>query len=392
MGLFGGTSTSTSNTTSDSGPSSWQKPYLDTSFNAATAAFNTQKGTPYYQGDTYAGMSDQAKSALDAMRGYASGQGLDTANALSSIGSNLAGYSQRAGSTIDDYLKFSQEDPTQSNMDAAAKYANNPYLDAQIDANARDVRRNLTEDILPGIDRAASAGGNINSSRAGIASGIAQRGAADRISDISAQLRSGAWNNGLQMAQQDRTQRLNAMGNAADAYGQLGTTGMNAMSQGVQAGYGAFDEMGKADQADQADRQGYLTQDFNKWQGEDQRVWDMLNRYNGIVGSNQWGSSGTSSTKQTTPNGGIFGKIIGGISSIAGIAKEAGAFSDPRLKKDVRKIGELEDGLGVYTFRYLWETDEVPHVGVMADEVERLRPHALGAPVLGFMTVNYEKL
>jgi hypothetical protein len=118
----------------------------------------------------------------------------------------------------------------------------------------------------------------------------------------------------------------------------------------------------------------------------------MLNRYNGIVGSNQWGSSGTSSTKQTTPNGGIFGKIIGGISSIAGIAKEAGAFSDPRLKKDVRKIGELEDGLGVYTFRYLWETDEVPHVGVMADEVERLRPHALGAPVLGFMTVNYEKL
>src|SRR3546814_11527117 len=68
----------------------------------------------------------------------------------------------------------------------------------------------------------------------------------------------------------------------------------------------------------------------------------------------------------------------------------AGAFSDRRLKTGIRKIGEFADGLGRYVWIYIWGGPQ--HEGVMADEVSRLRPWALGAKVAGFDTVRYDLL
>lgn len=65
-------------------------------------------------------------------------------------------------------------------------------------------------------------------------------------------------------------------------------------------------------------------------------------------------------------------------------------LSDPRLKTNVEKLGELEDGLGVYSYNYVW--GEGPCVGVMADEVAMLHPWALGPVVGGYATVNYGAL
>jgi hypothetical protein len=320
MGIFGGSTKTTSNETFDSGPSSFQRPYLDQSFQGAQSAYDASKSTPYYQGSTYAGMSPEAKAALDAMRGFATGTGLTTANTLSSIGSSLGGYLGKSGDMLDQYTKMAGEDATASNIAAASKYAANPYLDAQIDANSRDVTRNLAEVELPGIDRAASAGGNINSSRAGIASGIAQRGAADRIADISATLRGNAYSQGLDRAQQDRQSRLDAYGTAASAYGNLGTTGLDALSKGAEAGYGAFDKINQAGALDQADRQGQADADFEKWQGQDQRPWDILDRYNSIVGGSQWGQSGTSTSKsKTKQSGSILSQLVGAASAAASV-------------------------------------------------------------------------
>lgn len=83
-------------------------------------------------------------------------------------------------------------------------------------------------------------------------------------------------------------------------------------------------------------------------------------------------------------SGGGLGKAIGMAANIASL------FSDRRLKRDIRRVGELHDGLGVYRYRYLWEDGE--RVGVMADEVEALRPWALGPEIEGYRTVNYHML
>jgi hypothetical protein len=67
--------------------------------------------------------------------------------------------------------------------------------------------------------------------------------------------------------------------------------------------------------------------------------------------------------------------------------KAAAAGSDRRLKDDIVLLDREPDGLGIYSFRYKWEDE--PTVGVMADEVAELRPHALGPVIQGFATVRY---
>ena len=50
-------------------------------------------------------------------------------------------------------------------------------------------------------------------------------------------------------------------------------------------------------------------------------------------------------------------------------------FSDMRLKRDVALLSRLENGVGLYRYRYLW-SDEV-YVGVMAQETAKIVPDAV---------------
>lgn len=304
-GLFSGSQKTKSESTTDTGPSKFQQPYLTTAFDGAQANYDASKGTPFYQGDLYAGMTDQAKADLGKTRDYAMNSGLGTANQLTTLGSGLVGNFDKAGSAIDNYLSLANGDATQANITAAGKYADNPYLSAQIDAVNRDVGRTLQEQTLPGIDRQASGTGNINSSRAGVAAGIAQRGAADRMADNAASLRSQAYQSGLTLAQQDRSNQLSALGSAASAYTNLAGQGVSALGQGAQIGTNALNTINSTNALEQSDRQGQADADYATWQGNDTRASDLLSRYYSIIGANQWGQYGTekgTSTTKSTPS------------------------------------------------------------------------------------------
>jgi hypothetical protein len=87
------------------------------------------------------------------------------------------------------------------------------------------------------------------------------------------------------------------------------------------------------------------------------------------------------------------GGLLGSLAKAAQIAALVAAPSDRRLKTDIEKIGEQPDGLGVYRYRYVTDAPDSPlRTGVMADEVERLRPWALGPKRGEFATVVYGKL
>ena len=89
--------------------------------------------------------------------------------------------------------RFNRFDPS-----SLAPFIDNDILQGQIDASSRDVVRNLRERELPGIDNLFSRGvGGGSSSRRGVAQGIAARGAADRVADVSAKIRSDAYNRAL---------------------------------------------------------------------------------------------------------------------------------------------------------------------------------------------------
>ena len=65
-------------------------------------------------------------------------------------------------------------------------------------------------------------------------------------------------------------------------------------------------------------------------------------------------------------------------------------FSDRRLKEDIKRIGETDDGLPIYKYRYKGDKSEQTHIGFMADEVEDKKPNAVGE-YNGYKTVDYDR-
>lgn len=67
-----------------------------------------------------------------------------------------------------------------------------------------------------------------------------------------------------------------------------------------------------------------------------------------------------------------------------------GRRSDIALKHDIVLLGHLANGLGYYRFSYLG--GQKAYVGVMAQEVENVAPHAVTRGSDGYLRVNYETL
>lgn len=65
-------------------------------------------------------------------------------------------------------------------------------------------------------------------------------------------------------------------------------------------------------------------------------------------------------------------------------------LSDVRAKTDIERVGKTDSGLSVYTYRY--KTGGPRQMGVMAQEVERVRPDAVTTLRSGLKMVNYSKL
>ena len=94
--------------------------------------------------------------------------------------------------------------------------------------------------------------------------------------------------------------------------------------------------------------------------------------------------------RMDTVVGGGASEAEGNVS--AGIMKAAATVamiyaSDRRLKENIIKVGQLANGLFVYSFNYLW--DKSPVIGVMADEVRKVLPHAVYVHSSGYDMVDY---
>lgn len=67
--------------------------------------------------------------------------------------------------------------------------------------------------------------------------------------------------------------------------------------------------------------------------------------------------------------GGLFG--LGSSLGSMGIYK----FSDENLKEDIKEVGETEGGLPIFTYKY--KGDPTTHMGVIAQDVEKVLPEAV---------------
>jgi hypothetical protein len=95
-------------------------------------------------------------------------------------------------------------------------------------------------------------------------------------------------------------------------------------------------------------------------------------------------SSGMSIGQQT-PASNPFMNTLGGIAGGLGIL---GAFSDKRLKTDIKDIGRTHDDQKIYSYRF--KGSNVPQVGMLADEVEKKHPEAVNRDNSGYKRVRYD--
>ena len=322
----GGSNQTTSQTNSSTAPWSVQQPYLKTGFQSAAGLYNQYLDAPWYQGALYAGMNGMQQGAANGAASYANGQGMNLSQGMINDSQQFLGQSNNFLNTANRLANYAPGDPTQYNINNAGQYANNPYLNGAIDAASRDVTRNLTEDVLPGINRGAAAGGNTNSTRTGIAEGIALRGAQDRIGDIASTIRADAYNNGLGLSEQARTANqgaaLQGQGMGLDALNTAIGRGMDLRNPGMQGTINMYDLMGRAGDKYQQDQQGYNDANYQRWQGQYNQPWDLLSRYMGAVGGQNWGSQTQNSTVKPGSTMGAIQGALGGATAGLGLYKD----------------------------------------------------------------------
>lgn len=193
-----------------------------------------------------------------------------------------------------------------------------------------------------------------------------------------------------------------AVGGAADKFGQVanGVAGaggaqagydnylqnagydaaMSRMVRGVAGGQAAQGLLRSGATGSAYQRQGaeINSQYFNNYLQQLQGLSGLGLQSGGLIANTGQRSSQTGGGPSTA---GSIASLAGGIASI---------FSDRRLKTAIKRVGKTDKGLPIYRYRY---KDGGPvHIGVMAQDVEKKNPAALGPKVDGFRTVNYEKV
>ena len=187
---------------------------------------------------------------------------------------------------------------------------------------------------------------------------------------------------GSTLHQQNLTKGLSS--GLADVEDQYMQRGMNAASMLPSVG-GAnnsqIDWLNSVGQGQQGYEQNLINADMLVDQQAQTAETDALQNYLALVtgAGSQFGVQ--SST--TDQNMGIGGLLGAGMQMIP-------FLSDRRAKEDIRRVGQTDGGLPVYTYRY--KGDNTYQMGVMAQEVEAVNPDAVATLSNGLKAVYYSEV
>lgn len=310
MGSLFSSRTRTSRQPFESNPWTPQQPYIQGGFDGATSALDNAMAVNGGITDFTADMTSDQNSIYQQM--INSGQGLaNGAQTAITAGQGAMGNLGTFNDQANGIFNRANTNQTGNIINDASQYANNPHLQGQIDSALGDVRTAFDRDVA-GINSGAAGTGNINSTRAGALEARAMDDAMDRGAMISSNMRGDAYQQGLNMAQNQNnmstSQMLAANGQTAQGAG-MGMDFMGAGGALQSQGYGMA---GGAAGAYQTQAQN----EINGLQGGAQTQMDLMQQYMATIGGN-YGSNGFNST--TTQSQSPFQSILGGISTIAGI-------------------------------------------------------------------------
>jgi hypothetical protein len=190
----------------------FSRPYIKRSYDTAETAYNDSLAAGAYGGKTLA----DPNAMQIAGNNYIGNMG-----ALGAEGAyNMAQSGQGFGQNYQDLYNSSQGDRIANAQDYALNNSS-----GLVNAAMRDDRRNLEENTLTGINQNASGTGNMNSSRAGVADAIANRGYDDRRADVTSVINQNLMDQSLEQQNQQFKDSMMANQGLSEAY----TQGINSM-------------------------------------------------------------------------------------------------------------------------------------------------------------------
>ena len=274
------------------------RPYLLRVMQDGEAALDDVLAQGNYTGPTYAGLNPASQQGVDnsiaaGRTGYA-----DAGNFMNlgrGFGANAVDLYNRAG---------------QSQLDAANAYAADPAnYSALLDAATFDDRRNLNENTLTNLNQGASMSGNANSSRAGVASAVAERGYQDRRANTAVNIQDALRQRFMADQQNTLSNLTSANNNLSQLYGTGFTQGNLSANNMTQAG-GVL----------QRDQQNQYDDQRNRFEEARDFETDQLNKFNqGILN----GASRTPAGYQAARADPVMGAVGGAMSGL-GLGNEIG--------------------------------------------------------------------
>lgn len=246
-----------------------------------------------------------------------------------------------------------------------SRYAN-PFVESVVQPTARLLNQQQQQQ-QSGQTGNAIRSGAFGGDRAGIAAANLAGQQSLAFANAINPLYSQAYQQGLGTAQQQQgfglqqqQANLARLQQGAQTVAGLGTGAQTAALQGAAAQLQAGQQQ---QQTEQAGRQALYNQ-FLQQQGYPFQVAQFL--ANIAMGTGALSGSTTSTTQQQP------------------------FFSDRRLKYDIRRVGHTDDGLPIYKFKYKGDPKEQTHIGLMAQDVEKEKPEAVGLSG-GYKTVDYDR-
>jgi hypothetical protein len=108
---------------------------------------------------------------------------------------------------------------------------------------------------------------------------------------------------------------------------------------------------------------------------------------------NMAGTAGQSYNQQLGIQTTARGQANARTDELVGTALGAGMMmlSDRNAKTNIKPVGHLDNGATVYTYQYIGG-DGTTHMGVMADELQVIRPDAVGKFANGMLAVDYSRI
>ena len=274
------------------------KPYYQQGLSGLGGLANQVGQNPAYSGQRVAELNPFQTSSANTLGNFANNTagfaqnfydaGSGNLGAASNVGANFQGLFNQAG-----------VDPTQQILASANAYASNPYVDGLIDASGRDVTRQLNEQALPSLARGLAGTGNTNNTRGGVESAILQRGAGDRLADISSGIRSQFFGQGLGMAQNQYNQNLQNMMAANQGLMSAGQFGGQALTSGQGYAQNAFGLGQAAGGVYQGQNQAELDAARSYF---DESIQNPLSVYSALVGSAAQTKTQASAGVNTSPS------------------------------------------------------------------------------------------